>query len=280
MRFAQVMLAGCALAGCATSKPYYDPVIPFDGQDVSAIRVQADGVPEKALALDQPINYSGISASAMNTYNPAVSAGAAAAGGIIAMLIIAGIDASVDGARNEKINKFLAEHKFDAKKVFHDALSAELGKAGYAVEGLGANAAAPSQALIMDIDLVYYGYSIVGPEWAPTVAATVMVKSADGATTLLDDALMMGAPPGYAAAAAAMPLYGVGGDTIILPYNPAHVLANEDAITLGDPAVSLAGLRFSLESVAKGVASLVRKEAPATPAPAVTPAGAAAAAAE
>jgi hypothetical protein len=236
------------------------------------MRVQSDGVPEKASAKDQPINYAGISNSTMNTYNPAISPGAAAAGGIIAMLIIAGIDASIDGARNDKVNKFLADNKFDAKQIFHNALSAELGKAGYVVDGLGVSAPAGSQPLIMDVDLIYYGYGIVGPEWAPAVAATVVVKSADGKTTLLDDALMMGAPPGFVAASA-LPVSGAGGDAIILPYNPAYILANEDAITLGDPKVSLDGLRFSLESVAKGVANLVRKEAPATPAaPAEAPA--------
>lgn len=261
MRFAQVMLAGCALAGCATSKPHYDPVIPFGGQGPSAIRIEPDGVPEKALAMDYPVNYDGVMNSSMYNYNPAISPGAAAAGGILAMIIIAGIDASVDGARNDKINKFLAQHKFDAKQVFNDALSAELGMAGYSVEA--ARAGGASQALILDVDLVHYGYSMVGPEWAPSVMATVVVKSADGATTLLKDAMAMGSPPGFNPNGNTIPVYGVGGDTIVLPYNPAHILANEDAITLGDPAISLAGLRFALESVAKGVANLVRREASA-----------------
>ena len=104
------------------------------------------------------------------------------------------------------------------------------------------------------------------------------VTTADGRVELLDDSLSIGAPAGFNPNGATVPIYGVGGDTVVLPYNPAHIMANEDAITNGDPQVALEGLRFALESVAKGVARMVRKDVrPSDPvmAPAEAPASAA-----
>lgn len=263
MRVVHVMLAGLLLAGCASSDPVYNPVIPFEAQGVTGFRVHNDGLPEAASAFDTPIDYSSIQNPAM--YNPAIGAGAAAAGGAIAVLLIAAVDASIDDARNKKINEFLKVQNFDAKKVFYDALSAELTKSGYAVELTEASAGAPAApALTLDVDLLYYGYTIISAEWTPAALATVKVMSADGKQTLLSDSLRLGSPPTYIPGA--MLGYGPGGSTIVLPYDPAHLLANEDAITQGDPKASIASLRFALESVARGAADLVRGAAPPPPA--------------
>ena len=70
--------------------------------------------------------------------------------------------------------------------------------------------------------------------------------------------LRIGMPPSYITTAVAP--RGVGGNMITLPYDPAYILLNEDAITLGDASVSIAGLRVALETLAKGVADLVRQE--------------------
>lgn len=264
MRIAHVLLAGLVLAGCASSDPVYDPVIPFEAQGVTGFRVHNDGLPEAASAFDTPIDYSSIQNPAM--YNPAISAGAAAAGGAIAVLLIAAVDASIDDARNKKINEFLKAQNFDAKKVFYDALSDELTKGGYAVEVTEASAGAPAApALTLDVDLLYYGYTIVSAEWTPAALATVVVKSADGKQTLLNDSLRLGSPPTYIPGAIAG--YGPGGSTIVLPYDPGHLIANEDTITQGDPAASIASLRFALESVARGAADLVRGAAVPPPEP-------------
>ena len=267
MRLAPVLLAGFVLAGCASSDPVYDPVIPFEAQGVTGFRLHNDGLPESASAFDTPIDYSSIQNPAL--YNPAVSAGAAAAGGAIAVLLIAAVDASIDDARNKKAQKF------DARKVFYDALSAELTSSGYAVELTEASAGAPNApALTLDVDLLYYGYTIISAEWTPAALATVKVMSADGRQTLLKDSLRLGSPPAYIPGA--MLGYGPGGSTIVLPYDPAHLIANEDAITQGDPKASIASLRFALESVARGAADLVRGAAPPPAPPPVAPAAVAA----
>jgi hypothetical protein len=273
MRVAHVLLAGVLLAGCVSSDPVYNPVIPFEAQGVTGFRVHNDGLPESASAFDTPIDYSSIQNPAM--YNPAIGAGAAAAGGAIAVLLIAAVDASIDDARNKKINEFLKAQKFDAKKVFYDALSAELSSSGYAVELTEASAGAPAApALTLDVDLLYYGYTIISAEWTPAALATVKVMSADGKQTLLNDSLRLGSPPTYIPGA--MLGYGPGGSTIVLPYDPAHLIANEDAITQGDPKASIASLRFALESVARGAADLVRGAAPPPAPPAAAPAAVAA----
>lgn len=257
MRVLCLVLAGLAVAGCETSKPDYNPIIPFEGNAAVSFAVPKDAVPLKAVAMDNPINYQSISNPSV--YNPYISPGAAAAGGVIAMMLIAAVDASIDSARDEKVNNFLAAQKFDAAKVFQDALSAELAKSGHTVALVGEKDAVAAPTLKMDVKLPYYGYQIVGGPWAPSALAIVTVTSADGKEVLLKDGLRVGMPPAYIANA--VPPRGVGGNMITLPYDPAYVLPNEDAITLGDPAVSIGGLRFALETLAKGVADLVRQEA-------------------
>ncbi|HOY78385.1 MAG TPA: hypothetical protein PLN33_11300 [Hyphomonadaceae bacterium] len=256
MRVAYLMLAGLSVAGCSTSKPNYDPIVPFEASSPATFAVPKDGVPLKAVAFDNPINYQNISNPSV--YNPAISPGAAAAGGAIAMLLIAAVDASIDGARNDKVNNFLAAQKFDATKVFHDALNAEMARAGHTVTLVDKADAVAAPALKMDVTLPYYGYQIVGGPWAPSAVAIVTVTSADGKEVLLKDGLRIGMPPSYITTAVAP--RGVGGNMITLPYDPAYILLNEDAITLGDASVSIAGLRVALETLAKGVADLVRQE--------------------
>jgi hypothetical protein len=256
-------VAASGLAGCATPA-VYNPVIPYDqSAQISGFAIAGDAVPEKAVGLDAPMDYSALN-NAMNAQmysNPAISPGAAAAGGLIAGLIIAGIDAAVDSARNGRINGFLSAQGFDARAVFYEALRAELSKNGYTLAVVEPGAAPPAGAPRLTVAISHYGWAITGQGWAPTVSAAVQVTSADG-RVLLSDTVALGAPPMFVAQAAVYdPL---GGNVVILPYDPAYVVKDVDAIVQGDPARSIAGLRFALGSTAAGVARLVRTSAPTT----------------
>lgn len=265
-----LLAAPLVLGACATAKPVYNPVMPFDAESakVSAFSVASDVVPEKAVGLDTPVDYGQINTIAMNQMyaNPAISPAAGAAGGLIAGLIIAGIDAAVDSARNAKINEFLVAQGFDAKAVFFDALKSELGEDGYTLVMADAKAAAPAApGTKLEIKLDHYGYQISMKGWAPTASASVSIIAADGKTVLLRDFVALGSPPVYVPTSAPG-LGALGGDAVILPYDPAYLFKDVDAIVKGDPKEGVAAEKFALRSIARGVARLVRHAVPA-PAP-------------
>jgi hypothetical protein len=255
LRTALQMLSACAVAGCSTPKPVYAPILPYRAPGVTSLSIAEGAVPEKATVMNNPIDYSSLQNPLR--YNPIVVPAVNAAERLVAILIVAGFDASIDEARKGRLNAFLFDQKFDARKVFYDELGADLTKAGFLVSNGQAAGAAPAAKL--DVRLAYYGYQLVPGGWAPTAHAIVTVISADGSRILMRDAIALGLPSG-AVNHAATPL-DTGRDTIILPYDPAYVLKNEKDIVEGDPAVSIGGLRFALVSIAREVAELLRGDA-------------------
>jgi hypothetical protein len=254
------LLGAACLTACATSAPVYDPVIPFESASagVTAFTVPGDSVPEKAVGLDVPTDYSYISSTAMNQAMyavPGASVGAAAAGGFLAVLIIAAVDAGIDADRNGKINKFLDAQHFDAESIFYSALKSELEKGGYVMAVVDGATAAPGKGAVLDVDITHYGYQIDGVSWIPTVFANVTVKDENG-KLLLKDAVALGGPAAQFMPAA-VEISPLGGDSVILPYNPRYIFKDVDSIVTGDPAVSVGALKFALESAAVGVARLV-----------------------
>jgi hypothetical protein len=278
MRCAYLLLAGLAVAGCSTSKPSYNPTLPFTQAGPASFVVADNLIPEKAVGLDQPGDYLAVPSYyyAQPTYQPGVSPMASALGTAIGVAIVAAIDQGIDNARNDKVSKFLADHNFDAKKVFYDALTADLAKSGHSLNVYPETdkASVSGTALKLNIGITHYGYQITTGAWAPSAMAYVSVTTGDGSRTLLRDSLRVGAPPSVLGRLQ----YGegTGGDMIVLPYNPAYVMVNEDAITQGDPNVALDGLTFALQSLARGVADMVRQEVlpAASPADATTAAAA------
>lgn len=262
-----------ALAGCATEPaPVYNPVLPYDGAAVSSLTVMADPAPERAVGLDIPTDYSALSTTAMNQAMyavPGISPAAAGAGGLIGVLIVAAVDASVDAARNSRINGFLEQRGIDARVVFSEALQANLAAEGYSVTvgdqprtGRALFASTQAQAVSTDasIDVLirYYGLQIVpGRGWAPTAVADVVVREAGTGRILVRDTVVQGMPsPGFASVMS--PAYG---DAVIVPYDPLLVFESVDDMVDTRPDDGARAMETTLRQVAAGVAMLVRNNA-------------------
>ena len=186
------------LAACATPAPNYNPVLPYDPatSPVGELMVFEDTLPERALAWDAPVDTSSV---AYQTAPPGVSPGAHAAGGLIAVLVIAAVDASIDANRNGRLNEFLEDSGFDAEGVFNAALTQELESAGFSLSRndraredgeVFAQAGEGSADAVIDVEVVNYGLSMTGMNsWTPMVTANVTVTAAGTGEVLVDDTL-------------------------------------------------------------------------------------------
>jgi hypothetical protein len=270
-------LVGIAsLAACATPPPppVYNPVLPYEGAGVSSLTIMADPVPERAVGLDIPTDYSALTNNAINQAMyavPGASPAAAGAGGLIGVLIVAAIEASIDAARNNQINSFLEARGIDPRAVFAEALRSELTAQGYTV-ALGDQPRpapralfAPEQARAVNTDASVDGLQIVpGRGWAPTVVAEVVVREAGTGRVLMRDSVVQGMPEAIYVAA---PYYfsPLNGDALIVPYDPMFVFADVNAAvgTRGDDGAR--AMEASLRQVAVAVARLIRRHAAASP---------------
>ncbi|MEZ5939616.1 MAG: hypothetical protein R3C52_15565 [Hyphomonadaceae bacterium] len=250
------LVASVALAGCSTSSPTYNPVLPFDPGEahIASFNVNGDAVAGKAVALNAPADYSNVALSNPAIYAPGVSPVAAGVGGALGVLLVSAIAAGIESARNERINNFLYAQGFDAKKVFYDALRKELGAEGYAMNVDGEGAAAADAGL--EVSILQYGYQLapVGSGWAPVAVANVTAKSSAGDVLMKDTVVVSarGAVPVLAPGGS-----GVGGDALRMPVGDDLMFANVDEIVEGDPARSVEALTYALEATAAGVARLL-----------------------
>lgn len=275
-KFALGAVGLVVMAGCATPPaPVYDPVLPFDGAGVSSLTIMADPMPERAVGLDVPTDYSTLGTNAMNQAMyavPGASPAAAGAGAAIGILIVAAIDAGIDSARNGRINSFLETRGIDPRAVFAEALRSELNSQGYTVT-LGDQPRSTPRALFkpdqaqavstdasVDVFIHHYGFQIVpGRGWAPTVVAEVIAREAGTGRVLMRDTVVQGMPGQYFAFAPAFAL--LNGDALIVPYDPMFVFADIDEAVDTRADDGARAIESSLRQVAAGVAQLIRRNA-------------------
>lgn len=251
----------------------YDPDLPMDPSvQLTTLDIADNMLPEKPSALDTPPNYSGLS----DSINAQISAGtaspgAAAGGGLIAVLIVAAVDAGIDADRNGRLREYLTAQGFDGPAEFKTALLNELTALGYEVsfteieqnrrkqldtyEGSGQ----PGSAML-EIYLDSYGFVqlMPGASWTPNAFAAVDITAPDG-TILLDTNI------GYASTPAA--IYGVYpqymSTTKWVPGRHAYQFTGINQMVDERPDEGVAALRFAMNSLAQGIAELVADASPA-----------------
>lgn len=255
MKYVVLAAAAAVLAGCATP-PVYDPVLPYepDQHAVSHVEYYADSLPDTAVGLDVPINYSAMS-NAINSAQystPYASPGTAAAGGMIAILVIAAVDASIDANRNSRIDDMLVEQGLDAEAFFNSALVAELEEDGLRVSyntaerdrGGEISGAGNSADAVLNIEITHYGFELQGV-WQPMVIANIELVATRSGEVLLSDQIR----------------YGVGNwnaDIAIAPADHRYLFASVDAIVEDQPERARAAIEFALLQTARRAAQLLR----------------------
>ena len=254
-----------------------------------------DALPDKATALDTPIDYAALNnqiaaqTNAMVTSGTA-SPGAAAGGGIIAGLIIAAVDAGIDANRNSKLRTMLEDQEFNAHSIFKEALEDALeehdmpltfasgerkDREMFSTEALSN----VSGDAALDIRVLNYGYRITPAGWVPSVAADLVMKDPSSGKTLMTERIVYGSPGNIMIVSSpyvAAPNGFLGGSAIVVPYETGYSFSKLDNLTDEQPEKAAAGLRLALVHTAKAIADLV---APASrESPMIEPSGTEAAA--
>ena len=254
-----------------------DPFLPIDAEKVQLSRVtlMPSGFPERATGVDAPIDMSVGNSTAQSMVNSGqVSPGAGAAGGIIAALLIAAVDAGVDDMRTDKIEAMLEAQSFDARAIFESALVEALvagnlttgvQKADRPKEGFFQLVANPDSPIDASIDIVIrqYGFTVDAPGWRPSVSVQVKVFEPRTGSLLMNEYLTYGRPglrPPF-------PIPGekpnAGSMAIVVPYDPSYSFETVDAYTKDEPERAVEALTTALEDVAVAVAKLVLTASPA-----------------
>ena len=288
------VFGGAVLSGCVTTpETPYDPIIPLDKSIAqnSSLTILADPLPKRATANDAAVdNTYQTDVAVNNAMNSAMASGAtpaaAAAGGIIGLLAIAGIEAGINDARNDSLERLMAENRFDPEAYFVNEVVKRLASNGMRIEidisernkrSLFPPRETTNVATELSLDLFVeqYGVSLVpGTGWMPSGSAKVrMYRAADG-QTVLKDSVAVGRLPYSIAQQPAPGLAGLlGGDTLIMPYNPDYQFKSIKNMTEERPVEGMEALKFSLDQLAEGVSLMIVGAATefAAPAPEASP---------
>lgn len=250
-------LAG--LAACATPV-VYNPILPHDGvmNPVDTLVVSASGTDEPAVALDMPVDYGAIQnqANVAAYSNPSVSPGAGAAGGLVAVLIIAAVDASIDAHRNGRVNDLLDEAGFDAEGVFNTALEDALTERGYTILTKQDTGETGEADAVFTVSVDGYGYQLASVTgWVPMVNLSVNMTSPSG-DVLIADRVRVGQP----SQASSLNPYLVPPEIRIALNDERYYFETVDELVEETPEIALRGLEFSLEQAAIAAADLVARD--------------------
>lgn len=205
---------------------------------------------------------------------------AGAAGGLIAGLLIAAVDAGVDSNRNGKIERMLAAQSFDGRAIFETAFESALTEGRLETSKKNVSRAkgyfakvtpepdAPQDAFV-DVLIHQYGFTIDGAVWYPSVSLQVKVNDAQSGDLLMNESLVYGRPglrPPFQNLQTGERKATPGPLMIVVPYALNQGFRNVDAFTEQEPERAVAALTEALQTTAKAAARLVLAAAPPPPA--------------
>jgi hypothetical protein len=272
-----------ALTSAASAQADDDTPLALDPERIQLSRVVLidAGLPERATGMDAPTDMSGIDTNVRSMVNSGqASPMAGAAGGLIAGLLIAAVDAGVDSNRNGKIEKMLAARSFDGRAIFETAFESALTegrletskKSVARAKGYFAKVTpepdAPHDAFV-DVLIHQYGFAIDGATWYPSVSLQVKVNDVQSGDLLMNESLVYGRPglrPPFQNLQTGERKATPGPLMIVIPYALNQGFSSVDAYTEEDPERAVAALTEALQTTAKAAARLVLAAAPPPPA--------------